>query len=94
MISANKTNAEEIKTSNTSELLCSSIVDPLQHATIIAKSDSGASNNYWRTKDMSVLKNLKETRDVPIYQLPNNKKMSATITGNTPIASSLRAHAK
>ena len=42
----NKINAEEIKPSNTSELWCNSIVDPLQHATIIAKADSGLSNNY------------------------------------------------
>ena len=61
---------------------------------IIAKSHSGASNNHWRTEDMSVLKNLKEIRDGPIEQLPNNKKMSVTITGNTPLASSLSAHAK
>ena len=60
MILASKNNVEEIKTYNTSELLCISIVEPLQHATIIAKADSGASDNYWRTEYMSVLKNVKD----------------------------------
>ena len=58
-IPANKNNVEEIKQYNTSELLFSSIVDPPQHATIIAKSDSGASNNYKQTEDMTVLTNVK-----------------------------------
>ena len=43
---------------------------------------------------MSVLKNVKNTRDGPTVQLPNNKTMSATRTGNTPLSSSLSAHVK
>ena len=39
-------NVEEMKQSNTFNLLCISIVDPPQHATIVAKADSGESNNY------------------------------------------------
>ena len=35
------------------------MVDPQQHATIIAKSDSGASNHYWRNEDTTVLINVK-----------------------------------
>ena len=57
-------NVKETKTYYTSALLCSSIADPPQHATIITKTDSGASNNYWRTEDMVVLSNLKYTRNV------------------------------
>ena len=93
-IYASKTNTEEIKPSNTSELLCISIVDPPQHARIIEKSDSGASNNYWRTEYMTVITNVKNIRDGPTFQFPNNETMSATRTGNTPLASSLSAHAK
>ena len=59
-IPANKTNVNEIKKSNTSELLCTSIYDPLQLATIIPKSDSGVSNNYWQTEDMKLLTNVKK----------------------------------
>ena len=83
-IPSSKTNVEEIKTSNTSELLCRSTVNPPQHATIIAKTGIVASNNYWCTEHMSVLTNVKDTRDGPIYQFPTNETMSATRTGNTP----------
>ena len=94
MIPDNETNVEETKHSNTSDLLCRSIVNPPQHATIIAKEDSGVSNNYWRTEDMTVLTNLKKTRDGPTLQLPNNETMSKIRTGNIPLASSLSAHVK
>ena len=43
---------------------------------------------------MSVLTNAKDFQDGPTVQLPNNKIMSATITGNTPLARSLSDHAK
>ena len=43
---------------------------------------------------MSVLTNVKKTRDGPTLQLPNNKTMSVTRTGNIPLASSLSARAK
>ena len=43
---------------------------------------------------MSVLTNIKKTRDGPTVQLPNNKTMSATRTGNIPLEISLSAHAK
>ena len=90
----NKTNVEEIKQYNTSELLCSSIVDPPQHATTIEKSVSGASINPWQYKYMSVLTNVKNIRDGPTVHLPNNETMRETRTGNIPLASSLSAHAK
>ena len=93
-IPTSKTHVEEIKPSNTSELLCSSIGDPPQHATIISKYDCGVSNNYWQTEDMTVLTNVKNTRDGPTVQLPNNKTMSTTRTGNTPIATNLFDNAK
>ena len=83
-----------MKQSNTSELLCSSILDPQQHATTIAKADSGASNNYWRNEDMSVLNNVKDTRDGPTVQLPNNETVITTRTENIPLESSLRDHSK
>ena len=43
---------------------------------------------------MTVLTNVKNTRNGPTFQLPNNETMSATKTGNIPLASSLSAHAK
>ena len=91
---ANKTNVEEIKQSNTSELSCSYIVDPPQHTTITSKAESGASNNYWQTEDMSVLTDVKMTRDGPTFQLPNNETMSAKITRKMPLARSLIPYAK
>ena len=94
LIPASKNNAKEAKTSYTSELLCSSIVDLPQHKTIIAKSDNGASNNFWRTEKMIVLTNLKESLDGPTAQLPNNATMNATKTGIIQQSGSLIAHAK
>ena len=93
-IPASKTNVKESKTSYTPELLCSSIVDPPEHANIIAKYDSGASNNYWRTEDMLVLSNIKDTRDVPTVQLTNNATTNATKTGSIPLSISISIHAK
>ena len=43
---------------------------------------------------MTLLTNLKNTRDGPTFQFPNNETMSMTRTGNTPTASSLSARAK
>ena len=84
----------KFKKSYTSELLCSSIVYPPQPVKKIAKSESGVSNNYWQTEDMTALKNLKKTRDVPTVKFPNNDTMSETRTVNTLLASILSAHAK
>ena len=61
---------------------------------MIAKSDSGASNNYWRTEDTTVLTNVKKTRDGPTVKFTKNETMSATRIVNTPLASSISAHAK
>ena len=84
----------ENKTFYTSELLCSSTVDPPQHATIISKDDSGTSNNYWRTEEQLVLTDIEDTHNGPIVQLPNNTTMNATNTGNIPLSESLSIHAK
>ena len=43
---------------------------------------------------MSVLTNVKMTRDGPTVQLPNNETMSAKITRKTPLSSSLIPYAK
>ena len=91
---ANKTNVDEIKKSNTSELLWSSIVDPPKPATIISKAGRVVSNNYWQTEYMTVFTNVKRTRDGPTVQLPNNETMSTTRTENITLESSLSAHAK
>ena len=93
-IPASKNNVKEAKTSYTSEFLCSSIVGPPQHATIIAKADSGVSNNYWRTEDILVLTDLKDTRDGSTVQLPNNETMNKKKTGSMPLSGSLITHAK
>ena len=93
-VPTSKTNAEETKTSYTSELLCSYIVDPPQHATIISKYDSGASNNYCHTEEMLVLTNIKDTCNGPTVQLPNNATMNEKRTGIFPLSKSLSTHAK
>ena len=87
-------NAVENKTSYTSELLCSSTVDPPQHATIISKADSDTSNNYCRNKYQIGLIDIKDTHNEPTFQLPNNATMIATKTGDIPLSRSLRLHAK
>ena len=43
---------------------------------------------------MLVLTNLKDTRDGPIFQLPNNATIDATKTGSIPLSRSLSTHAK
>ena len=43
---------------------------------------------------MTVLTNVKNTRDGPTVQFSNNQTMSVTITENIHLAIRLRAHAK
>ena len=76
------------------ELLCNSIVDPPQHATTIEKSDSGESNDYWRTEDQLVLTDKKEIHNGLIVKLTNNANMNMTETANIPLSESLRIYAK
>ena len=85
-------NVVENKTFFTSELLYSSIIDPPKNATIIEKSDSGASNIYWHTKYQLVLKYVKDTYNWPTVQLPNNYTMSEIHTGHIPLSSILITH--
>ena len=87
-------NIEENKTSYTSELLCSSIVDPPQQATIIEKSNSGASNNYCCTEDWLVMTDIKDTHNGPTVQLPNNSTMNATNPGNIPLSGNISLYKK
>ena len=76
------------------ELLCSSIIDPPKHATIIVKYYSVVSNNYQRTEDQLVLTDIKDTHNWPTVQLPNNATMNATKTGNIPLSISISLHTK
>ena len=48
---------------------------------IKAKSDSGASNHYWRPQDVNALSNIKITTTGPKVKLPNNKIIQANKTG-------------
>ena len=82
------------KTSYTSELLCSSTVDPPQHATITSKAYSGVYNNYWCAEDQLVITYIKDTHNGTTVQLANNYTMNATKTGKIPLAGSLRIYAK
>ena len=93
-IPASKNNIDETKTSYTSKLLCSSIVYPPQHATIIVKADIGASRSYWRTEDITCLTSIKDTRNRPTAQLPNNATMNAKNAGILQLSRSLSIHAK
>ena len=58
------------------------------------KSDIILLNNYWRTEDLLGITNLKDTRDGPTVQLPNNATMNATKTGIIPMSGSLIIHSK
>ena len=91
---ASKYDLVENNTSYTSEFLCSAIVDPPQHATIISKDDSVASNNYWRTEYQLVLTDINNTHNGPKAHLPNNATMSTTKTGNIPLSGNINLHAK
>ena len=94
LVPTSNPNLVDNKTSYTSELLCSSIVDPPQHVTMIEKTDSGASNNYWCTEDQLFLTDIKDTQIVPTVQLPNNATMNATNTENIPLPGNMSLHAK
>ena len=93
-IPASKNNIDETKTSYTSKLLCSSIVYPPQHATIIVKADIGASRSYWRTEDITCLTSIKDTHNRPTAQLPNNATMNAKKTGIITLSKSISTNAK
>ena len=68
----------------TSELLCSSTVDSPNNTTIISKSYSDESNNYWRTEDIPVITDITDISNGPTVQLPNNTTMYATQNVNIP----------
>ena len=78
----------------TSVLLCRSIVDPHQHATIIEKADSGAPNSYWYTEDMRLLLYIKYTHNGTTVWLANNANMNSKNTRSIPLSGSLFIHAK
>ena len=94
MVPESKPDLVENKASYASEILCSSTVDPPQHATIIEKADSGASNSYRRNEEQLVLTDINDTHNGPTVQLPNNATMTAKTTGNIPLSGSLRIHSK
>ena len=77
----------------TPELLCSSTIDPPNKTTIIEKSDSGASNNYWCTEDIPVLTGITDKSNMPIVQLPNISTMSANHTVQIPLSAILSQQA-
>ena len=78
----------------TSGLLRSSTIDPPNHTNIIAKVDSGASNNYWCTEDLPVLTDITDISNVPIVQLPKISTMSANQTVQIPLSAILSQQAK
>ena len=78
----------------TEKLTSLSIVDAAQYATIITKTNSGASNNYWCTEDQLVLTEIKVTHNEPTVKLPNNATMNATKTYNVPLSGNISLHAK
>ena len=51
-----------------SELLCSFIINPPNNATIISKSDSGGSNNYWGTEYLIFIIDINDIYNGPIVQ--------------------------
>ena len=93
-IPESKPDVEEIKTYYTEELLCRSIIDTPQHATMIYKSDSGASNHLWRMENMLVLTNIKDIRNGPTLKFPNNKNTNAKNMGILPLSRIVSTHEK
>ena len=56
------------KNSMTPKLLRSSTIYPNQNTTIISKSDSGASKNYWSSEDIPYLTDITDISNGPTVQ--------------------------
>ena len=52
----------------TPALLCSSTIYPHNNTTMVTKSDSVASNNYWSTEDINVIADKTDTSNVTTIQ--------------------------
>ena len=59
----------------------------------ITKADTGATNRYWRKKDISILENVTEKRGPPV-QLPNSEVIHSTARGVIPLSLELSNDAK
>ena len=65
---------------------------PTNHI-VIAKGDSGASANYWRSEDIKVLQNMHRNTSINVT-LPNNHSISSTQSGTIPLSNKLSTKAK
>ena len=61
--------------------------------TVIAKGDSGASDNYWREEDAHVLTGVRDTSTPPIT-LPNKEFIVGTKEGTLPLHNKLTKTAR
>ena len=60
---------------------------------VIAKGDSGATDNYWREKDKKILQNIQPNPNIKVT-LPNNDPIKSTCSGIIPLSSKLSSKAK
>ena len=60
---------------------------------VIAKGDSGASANYWRSEDTKVLQNMHRNTSINVT-LPNNHSISSTQSGTIPLSNKLSTKSK
>ena len=65
----------------------------LQNNVVIAKGDSGASANYWRDEDKSILQNIHPNTSIKVT-LPNNDPITSTQSGTLPLSNKLSSKAK
>ena len=67
---------QHIDNDNKNQLVPSLIPPPF----INARSNSGASNQYWRPQDVDALSNIESTTTGPKVKLPNNEIIQANQT--------------
>ena len=61
---------------------------------MILKADTGATNHYFRLRDISILKNITKCSNNKSVQLPNSNSIDITHQGVLPISNKLSMKAK
>ena len=56
------------------------------NSVVVAKADSGASQNYFKNEDVPVIQNCTKTQVGPTVSLPDGTAMQATKTGNLELS--------
>ena len=96
---ANRMNGCDFYCQNVTDNNINEIVNPyiplhsINSNYIIAKADSGATSNYWREKDKSILHNL-SVFEGPTVTLPDNSQLQSKEEGEIPLSPLLSTAAK